>query len=577
MLFFPHPLRSFCVGAAIIEKAIRAGCTSFLSRIVVLLTWPEIAVFEQVSGLPLFTYCTRDTAKQLMMNQCQGEPALSVDWKHTRGLDVRNGWNELAIFTLLNNDLSNGSDGLGPSRALAELSLTRGELGSSFLTPFDAQFNPVHPIVFFIYDNDQRNPCLSIHNFRAPSASLSRTLFQKTFGHHGYINASWSPNGEFLLVLSEQLCKSSIHLFRYCNANLTISELSEFAQLVPSGSHSSQLWSGASSFIAIPEFKYVEGGKQPWLHILSRKGRRLKIKRLCKRADHDGRSAKHRGYLKALGNGYLSQTSLCWRPPKVFSSEQEEEEPQPQHSVLHFLDRKNTNVLSVTLPGVLLDVAGKNDKAYIFWRERWDLKWNASDPVLDDSLCSFKPYHCILGKPSARDAGGFVRFYLTVVDLARKRVDPRSTTVASLDSDPYQWEKKHYLSTCYHSGLTTAAPKIALTDRLIVLNYDDVPIRGLTGVLHLRHRLNREPLNFSERVVFHPNKNAHLRLGSPLRSPITVYSSKLLISDFEASIQPDSKDSRCKKKRRDRAFLWTLDSSASEDSSSSSSSSSSRN
>lgn len=491
----------------------KSGCHSFLERLTTFLTWIEMAFFEHCTGRSLLFF-----SRKKKIPAKSGLPKQDLlDWNFTRNLTGQAAWNELSTVVLLSTTPTEPRNHLGPSRLLAKL---RSEtVGSSEIEVKTVVFNPQHPVVIVIYDDDNGQPCLSAQNFRPHSIKLKGEILFKKFDHTGYLTASWSPDGQYLIAQS--ICwENRLKLFRYDADSISMYELSNWNLKVRPGLHSSQLWTDSKSFIA-----YGEPIEDLRLHTLTRKGLKMRIRTLRPAS----KGLKSRGHLKVLSNRFSCESSQCQHLLEGSTA---------CHSRLHLMTGKRLDAaLTLNLPGVLIDVAGKNDKCYILWRTRIDSAWESRLPTATSSSDPDQNA-CPLGNAVEKTAGSDRRVELTVLDLKTLTMTLRSTVV-----DGYS---TIWISECQRGGpmrwneeLSVSQSKISFTENLLVIDPEEWGRHDSTFVMHLRHRLSREPLRLLNKTFFHPLKNAHAVANGPGYN-VSIFENRLCFPNFERPLKSRS-------------------------------------
>lgn len=475
----------------------------------------EMAFFEQCTGTSLVFFSDKKT-----IPSAYEFPSYSVlDWNFVRRLSDRQAWNEILTTTLLATaDPTRSRSHVGPSKRLAKLQLEKVS-NLEQLSVTAVVFNPAYPVVAVIYENNYCYPHFSIHNFRAHSFKLGTEVFVKSFDHSGYISVSWSPNGRYLLAHSSSW-ENVILLFRYDPKSISMYELTNWQLNTNSGLHSSNLWIGSKSFLAYSEdFK---GNNALRTYRLS--GKRLKLTALQTGKIRDGQ--QKRGYLKVLSPRFYCETSLC----ENHKSASEESAVVACHSILHLMSRDLQDLLRVIIPGVLLDVGGQDEKCYILWRTSAKADWRVKKLTISSSSES-----CPLGDFSAASRKSDLRIELSVVDLKTLTLDPRSTLIDRCSSI---WSCERSELMRYNETLSRFQPKISFTEHLLVVNPETWGRTNCTFVMHLRHRLVREPLLIVERAFFHPTKNAHAVVAkAPDKFPVSIFANRLCLPDFEEALK----------------------------------------
>jgi len=464
---------------------------------------------------------------RLVRRACSGRgELLHLDWIFTRSLQGPQIWDE--FFTVLNLNYWHSKnawwiEGLSPSEPLARLDSS--EPTSSDFDILRIEFNPVHPVVVVLYDDDSRRPALSAYIFSPHSHRLDNLLLQKKFDHHGYISASWSPNGTFLLVQSVCYDETLLVLFYYDAKRMALSERPGWQHVSKAGSHSPHLWKSGHSFLSYP-MRHCTAlpATEPWIHTIRKKGFRFDLKR--KTGAQNSRSDfPSRGFLKALNSRFSCETSHCI------------DRDRKAHSTVHLMNEQLIDASNVHLPGLLIDVAGKDDKVYILWRTRVDVGWNSSKPTISDPTqkCSLQPRWCILGSSRKKSKGADCRIELTVIDLQTLREDERSTCIEPCYRASYVFERSAVESSEYNIALCKSQPKLSFTEHLLIIDGEDWQAYECTCIMHLRHKLEKEPLRMRGKAFLHPKKNAHVtHQGGGF--PVALHSEKMRLPDFPSPL-----------------------------------------
>jgi hypothetical protein len=528
---------SFYEGAALIRRAMDRGCWTFLSTLVSYLTWLQLHILEQSSGIALLAYADGKSIARLVktVHPVLGNPRL--DCNFIRSLNSRDSWNEyISLITLCLLPRKRMTHP-GPSKLLASLSHPETEHAEGY-EPHNAIFNPTHPVVIVLYDNHQRSPCFTAHNFRPHSYILNDIIFRKQFAHTGYITASWSPDGSFLLVKSEEYHKTELLLFAYCAATISLTELEGWTIDSQPGTHSNNLWINENSFLAYPANRIAGVESTPArIHTVSEQGARLTADSPLYSIRN---STPNRGMLQVLNEFFYSEISHCKGVSESASQK------VAAHSCVHIMNRLQEDVLNLHVPGLVVDLIGHNNKAYILWKARTDVAWGSQeieataepDKCCRDS-CHLGPFKSRELNPDSEPPQSVI---LTVLNLETKAFHWRSTCLEHFESDVFR--QRTYLAAHqysdlkeYNRELARDQPALSFTKHLLVINPESWSRYDQTHLLHLHHSLNSEPLIVQRRVLFHPNKNAHAVLNCRGEFPINIYSEAFQFQDFQPPLR----------------------------------------
>jgi len=505
------------------------------------LSWLHIHIVEQSSGISLLTYADKASITRLVCNVHPVLHNLQLDWRFIRNLNSRDSWNEYISLIKLGLLPRIRMTHPSPSKLLATLSPQETEHADG-CEPHNVVFNPRHPVVVVLYDNHHRSPCFTVHNFRPHSYILKDLIFKKEFSHTGYATASWSPSGSYLLVKSEQYHKTELLLFAYCASTISLAELQGWTIDALPGTHSNNLWIDENSFLAYPATRVRGIVKRPArVHTVSDHGTRLTANIPFRSSCGPTNALESgRGMLQVLNEFHYSEISYCRGVPESGSLE------FASHSCVHIMDRLQEDLLNLHFPGLVVDIIGCQNKAYILWKARADVAWSSQDVKATNEPNRCSEGSCHLGPFGARvfnPDSPPQKALLTVVDLEAKAFHWRSTCLEHFEERECG---AHAMSPTrpysdlneYNRDLARNQPALSFTKHLLVIDPESWSRYDQTHLLHLHHSLDSEPLIIQRRVLFHPSKNAHAVLSCRGAFPIQIYSELFHFQDFQGLLKP---------------------------------------
>lgn len=494
----------------IVHQAVLNNCYPFIDILASLLSFQEIALLGECLQLSILQFATNASILQSFRRGFHSHNITHLDFKFLKRLDPRKAWNEAAIITSIEFLPFNIRKNFSPSECLTKLCYNCStaidywnKMPSSPLMVHNIEFNPIHSIVALTYDDDSRHPCFSVFSYEPATSCTSKLLMVKIFDHHGYISISWSPDGKYLLVQSEQLLESKLYLF-YCNVKKLILEERSGWELKndgATGAHSPSLWLTKNSFLAHPSDYYAGTSKRPTIHTIKNKGFKISVRPT---APTSTESQLFKGYLKVLGKQFSCQVSHCLGE----SSNPTEPRTTLTHSTVHVRDRMQKPTFDVILPGLLLAVESYNTKMYLLWRTSKRYTWNTANPLISTITKSLPSQLCRLGAFKKRSKRDSIVIKLTIVNLTTREIDPRSTTVAENNNMTF-YERLVVDSREILKDMIFEQPKLKLTEHLIIISAKEWSLTGqpLTYIMHRVHKFTNEPIQLSNRLFYHPSKN----------------------------------------------------------------------
>lgn len=537
-----------------------AGCHQFLTTLVGLLTWQEAAFVSEIADIPLLHYASFADAQSCLNRSLPSSRAKSIDWKFLRSLSPQQTWNEKVIFTALNLLPLNSRKFLLPSVPLAEI--CHSGLSSagrvSGLALKTVEFNPKHPILALVFENEHQKWCLSVHCYRTELPRLGDLLLHKSFDYFSNLTVSWSPGGTYLMAkIYEGLQESSITFFKYSarSGHLVQSPL----PVLRFESHwvSSDTWLSDSRLL-LPRCQATlvsdseldsdenlectrKNSQDLWVHRIDRSGTRLTLFR--PKTDAPTKSTSELGFSKTLGNKFWCQTSFC-----NGSNTNSKSLLSEAHSIIHFRRSacKKRADFSLHLPGLLLDVCGQNDAAFVLWKSLSGISWISSEPVIADyrEYCSNEKTSkstCALDQFSIQKTGGAKqkqkikgylesRVYLSELNLLTKKLIRQSAVADTLITPGLRVGSHSSLL----EDLCNDQPRLKLTDHLIAISARDCClISDHTLLIHRRHHLEVQPLSLQQTHFFHPSKNVFAKGSTYSGFPVTIFADLFRTPDFE--------------------------------------------